>query len=60
MTLRTVQEFKERLKVLLQPSDGDAAIVQRLQQWCAQAEETGIEVLSDFAAHLRGYSMRMA
>ena len=59
-TLQTVQEFKERLKVLLQPSEGDAAIVQRLQQWCAQAEATGIEVLGDFAAHLRGYSMRTA
>jgi len=29
-----------------------------LQEWCARAEATGIEALHQFAAQLRGYSMR--
>ncbi|MDH3532428.1 MAG: fatty acid desaturase [Gammaproteobacteria bacterium] len=57
--LQTVFEFKQQLKSLLQPSLKDAARLDRLKTWCANAEATGIEALHDFARQLRGYSMRM-
>ncbi len=30
------------------------------QEWCRQAEATGIQVLTDFAFRLRGYVRQMA
>jgi stearoyl-CoA desaturase (delta-9 desaturase) len=34
--------------------------LKRLQDWCANAEATGIEALREFARQLRGYGMRTA
>jgi len=59
-TLKIVVEFKQRLKALLQPSVKDTDRLARLQEWCANAEATGIETLNEFAKQLRGYSMRTA
>lgn len=59
-TLRVVVEFKQRLKGLMQPSVTAAERLARLQEWCANAEATGIETLREFAQQLRGYSMRTA
>ena len=58
--LRVVVEFKERLKALLQPSVNNTDRLKRLQDWCANAEATGIEALREFARQLRGYSVRTA
>jgi len=58
--LRVVVEFKERLKVLLHPSMNNTDRLKRLQDWCANAEATGIEALREFARQLRGYGMRTA
>ena len=58
--LEIVVEFKRRLKALMQPSIEDTDRLARLQEWCARAEATGIEALREFAAQLRGYSMRAA
>ena len=59
-TLKIVVEFKQRLKALMQPSVKDTDRLARLQEWCANAEATGIKTLDDFAKQLRGYSMRTA
>ena len=59
-TLKTVVEFKEQLKSLMQPSVGESARLLRLQTWCTNAEATGIEALHEFAQRLRGYHMRAA
>ncbi|HNP34310.1 MAG TPA: fatty acid desaturase [Woeseiaceae bacterium] len=58
--LRAVVDFKEQLKALMQPTIGKNARVARLQEWCANAEATGIGALREFAMQLRGYSMRQA
>ncbi len=59
-TLRTVVEFKEQLKSLMQPALQESARLTRLQAWCANAEATGIEALNEFARQLRGYRMLTA
>ncbi|MGA8202960.1 MAG: transposase, partial [Woeseiaceae bacterium] len=58
--LGVVVEFKERLKALLHPSLNNTDRLKRLQDWCANAEATGIEALREFARQLRGYGMRTA
>jgi stearoyl-CoA desaturase (delta-9 desaturase) len=57
-TLEVVLEFKRRLKALMQPSVQDTDRLLRLQDWCANAEATGIEALHEFAMRLRGYHIR--
>ncbi len=59
-TLQVVLEYKQRLKALMQPSIQETDRLARLQEWCANAEATGIEALNAFARQLRGYSMRSA
>ncbi|MDH3637587.1 MAG: fatty acid desaturase [Gammaproteobacteria bacterium] len=57
--LRTVYHFKQQLKSLWANSGGDQAKrVSRLQTWCAEAEQTGIMALTEFAQTIRGYTMR--
>jgi stearoyl-CoA desaturase (delta-9 desaturase) len=57
--LRAVVDFKEQLKALMQPTIQDGMRLDRLQEWCANAEATGIDALREFALQLRGYSQRM-
>jgi stearoyl-CoA desaturase (Delta-9 desaturase) len=60
-TLDTVFRFKQQLKELWQHSaSNQAKRVERLQQWCLEAEKTGIQSLQDFAAYLRSYTLRTA
>ncbi|MEJ2362785.1 MAG: fatty acid desaturase [Gammaproteobacteria bacterium] len=60
-TLETVYHFKQQLKELWQHSaNNQARRVERLQQWCHDAEKTGIQALQDFAAHLRSYTLQAA
>lgn len=56
-TLATVYEFKQRLKELwINTAQNHTKRVQRLQNWCTEAEKTGIAALQDFAGYLRGYT----
>ena len=60
-TLQTVHEFRERLRVLWNGSNmSNENLLQHLKDWIAQAEASGIKVLQDFAASLRGYAMQPA
>jgi stearoyl-CoA desaturase (delta-9 desaturase) len=56
-TLATVYEFKQRLKELwINTAQNHTKRVQRLQNWCTEAEKTGIAALQEFASYLRGYT----
>lgn len=57
--LNTVYEYRCRLQELW---DGRALshekLIAALQEWCAQAEATGIKALQEFAARIRSYSLQ--
>jgi len=61
-TLKTIYEFKERLKTLWnQPTrDPHYDPLARLQSWCADAEASGIAALEHFAQQLKGYRSQLA
>lgn len=59
--LATLVEFRSRLASVLEERSNDAsATLHRLQEWCREAEATGIKTLEDFAARLRGYALAPA
>jgi len=59
--LKTVYHFKQRLQDLWHRSaESNDSMLRALQEWCRQAEETGIRSLQDFARLLQGYSLRTA
>ncbi len=60
-TLQTVYEFRRRLQELwTRTYSSHEKLLQALQEWCQQAEATGVEVLKEFAIQLRRYSLRPA
>ncbi|MCI0652917.1 MAG: fatty acid desaturase [Methylococcaceae bacterium] len=59
--LETVYRFKARLKELWTRAASDGAKrVEFLEAWCAEAENSGIQALQDFADLLRGYTLQPA
>lgn len=59
--LSTVYEYKTRLQELWQRSHtSQDSLLHHLQEWCKQAEETGIKGLQDFARSLKGYTIQPA
>lgn len=64
VSLKTVYEFRQRLQQIWAPTSAGGAnhecITQALQEWCAQAEASGIAALRDFAVRMRGYSVAPA
>ena len=60
-TLETVYQFKRRLQAIWQErSASHERLRQALQDWCRQAEESGIRALEDFARTLPSYTMQSA
>ena len=60
-TLRTIFEFKQRLKALWNQHGMDQSEpLARLQAWCADAEASGISALQEFARSLRAYRSQLA
>jgi len=56
--LNTVYEFQRRLAALFNERQAtQERLLQALQDWCHQAEQTGIAALEDFALRLRGYRL---
>jgi stearoyl-CoA desaturase (delta-9 desaturase) len=56
--LETVHEFRERLRELWSGANvSNERLLAQLREWCAEAEASGIKVLEDFAARLRGYEL---
>jgi stearoyl-CoA desaturase (delta-9 desaturase) len=52
--LQSIQEFRERLAQLWNDAN-HARAVERLREWCAQAEGSGIRALREFASRLPAY-----
>lgn len=58
-TLREVYKFKQRLQdIWQQKSASSESLVQYLQEWCQQAEQTGIEALEEFSRNIRAYTLQ--
>ncbi len=55
-TLKTVYEYRNRLAALMEQRGAEQTL-KGLQQWIAEAEQSGIRALEDFAARLKGYSL---
>jgi stearoyl-CoA desaturase (delta-9 desaturase) len=57
-TLQTVHEFRERLRVMWNGSTmSNEKLLQHLKEWIANAEASRIQVLQEFAARLKSYTM---
>lgn len=58
--LKTVYQCKQQLRDIWARSSSDhSGRVKRLQAWCAEAEQSGIQALQNFAHSLRGYSLQL-
>lgn len=58
-SLQTVYEFQRRLQAIWQAAGANQDALRRaLQDWCKQAEESGIESLQEFAERLKGYTLK--
>jgi stearoyl-CoA desaturase (delta-9 desaturase) len=58
-TLRMVYQYRERLQgIWSRSATGHEHLLQALQEWCQQAEATGVQVLQDFAQRLKSYSLQ--
>ena len=59
-SLTTVWEFRQRLRALFERrTHNPEALLGALQEWCRDAEATGIRALQQFAVKLKGYRLRM-
>jgi len=57
-TLETVYQFRERLRDLWElAAPNQEALLSSLQDWCQQAEATGIQALETFSRRLRSYTL---
>jgi stearoyl-CoA desaturase (delta-9 desaturase) len=57
--LRVVMEHRERLMAIWRErTASQERLAQALQEWCRQAEETGIQSLAEFARSLRSWSLQ--
>ncbi|HPQ95208.1 MAG: fatty acid desaturase [Thiothrix sp.] len=56
--LETVYQYQQRLQLLLErTAQSQESRLAALQEWVANAEQTGIDALEAFARRLRGYSV---
>lgn len=54
--LRVVYDYKQSLQnVWLKTASSQKELIEALQQWCRQAEESGLEVLRQFAQQVKAY-----
>lgn len=59
--LRIVYNYRQSLQnVWLKTAASQKDLIDSLQQWCKQAEESGLEVLRQFAQQLKGYVPKTA
>jgi len=57
-TLATIYRFKQQLKEVWAGNSKDGSgRVERLRAWCTASEQSGIQVLEEFAVYLRGYQL---
>jgi len=59
--LQVVYQYRQRLQsVWTRKATSQEVLRKALQEWCKQAEETGIAALQEFSRSLRGYSLQSA
>lgn len=59
--IRVVYNYRQSLQnIWLKTASSQKELVDALQQWCKQAEESGLDVLRQFALHIRGYVLQPA
>jgi len=59
--LKIVYQYRQQLQtVWASKAASQEALRKALQEWCQQAEETGISALQEFSRRLRGYSLQPA
>jgi stearoyl-CoA desaturase (Delta-9 desaturase) len=57
--LKTVYEYKQSLQqIWLRTATSQKELIDALQLWCKQAEESGVEVLRQFSEHLKSYVLQ--
>lgn len=55
-SLREVYHFKQSLQAIWQKTaTSQKELIESLQQWCKQAEESGVEALRQFSFQVKGY-----
>lgn len=60
-SLQVVYEYRQRLQAIWrQRTASQEKLLQSLQEWCKQAEATGIRALEEFSRTLRSYSLQPA
>ncbi|MCX8050052.1 MAG: fatty acid desaturase [Methylohalobius sp.] len=60
-SLDTVYQFKLKLKeIWTKAAPHPGSRLERLKAWCLEAEQSGIDVLREFAAQLAGYAVQAA
>ncbi|TXH66111.1 MAG: acyl-CoA desaturase [Lysobacteraceae bacterium] len=59
--INTLIEYRARLSEVLESRSRDAAeTLQALQQWCREAEASGIQALQEFSLRMKGYALQPA
>ena len=58
--LQTVHDYREQLRLLWCSNMSNESLLAHLKDWVARAEASGIRVLQEFAASLRGYASQPA
>lgn len=61
MSLNLVYQYRERLlDIWDKTTASQKELLDALQEWCRQAESTGVEALKDFANYMRSYAVKVA
>lgn len=56
--LKTAYQYRKALQAIWdQTTASQKELLDALQEWCAQAEASGLKYLEDFVAYIRGYSV---
>jgi len=59
--LTVVYQFQQKLNALFaERTASQERLLSQLQEWCREAEATGIAALAEFVQHMRGYALRVA
>lgn len=57
--LTVVYQFRQKLVDLIgERGTNQESLLERLQEWCRDAEASGVTALADFVEHMRGYALR--
>lgn len=59
-SLETIYQFKLKLQAIWERTTASQKeLIEALQEWCRQAEASGLSVLKDFARQMQGYKLAM-